>query len=211
MVKDERTAAIKAIGEVLNASIIDVVAECWQEQMDGGLAPDLPPRPPFGSFLRIASSDHAMNVYAVVCDVATGPADTQHKPTALRLSRDELRVQQPHIFALLRTEIFATTVGWNDGGSYFSGLPPHPPEVHDFVYPASKGEVRALTEDLEFVRLLSRVSRVPTDELIAASIRAACSARGGDYAYLVSAGQTLAQTFRDDFERLTSVLRKIRP
>jgi hypothetical protein len=152
-----------------------------------------------------------MNVYAVVCDVATGPSDALHKPTALRMTRDELRVQQPHIFALLRTEIFATTVGWSDGGSYFSGLPPHPPEVHDFVYAASNAEVRALTEDLEFVRLLTRVSRVPTDELIAATIRAACTARGGDYAYLVSAGQTLAQTFRDDYERLTSVLRKIKP
>jgi hypothetical protein len=202
---------MKAIGEVLSASITDLVAECWQERSETGFAPDLPERPRFGSFLRVTSSDHAINVFAVVCDVSTGPSDSTHRPTALRLTRDQLRVEQPHIFALLRTEIHATVIGYSDGSDFFTGLPPHPPEVHDFVYAASDAEVRAITANLEFVRLISRVSRVPPDELVAASIRIACTARGGDYQYLVSAGQSLAQSFPGDYERLTSMLRKIKP
>jgi hypothetical protein len=171
----------------------------------------LPERPRFGSFLRVTSADHALNIFAVVCDVSTGPSDSAHRPTALKLTRDQLRVEQPHIFALLRTEVYATVIGYSNGAEYFTGLPPHPPEVHDFVYPASDEEVSSITDDLDFVRLLARVSRVPADELIAASIREACTARGGDYAFLVAAGQSLAQAFREDYDRLSSVLRKIRP
>jgi hypothetical protein len=202
---------MEAIGEVLSSSITELVAECWQQQSETGFAPDLPERPRFGSFLRAASSDHALNVYAVVCDVSTGPSDSTHKPAALRMTRDQLRVEQPHIFALLRTEIYAAVIGYSDGSNFFTSLPPHPPEVHDFVYPASEAEVRAVTANLEFVRTISRVSRVPTDELVAAAIREASSARGNDYQYLVSAGQSLAQNFLGDYERLTAVLRKIKP
>lgn len=202
---------MKAIGEVLSASIMELVAECWQQQSDTGFAPDLPERPRFGSFLRVTSSDNAINIFAVVCDVSTGPQDNMHRPTALKLTRDQLRMEQPHIFALLRTEIFATTVGYSNGASYHTGLPPHPPEVHDFVYLALPDEIEAITNDLDFVRLLSRVSRVPSDELIAATIREAHTARGGSYDFLVQAGQSLAQTFRDDYDRLSSVLRKIKP
>lgn len=202
---------MKAIGEVLSASITELVAECWQLQSESGFAPDLPERPRFGSFLRVTSADNALNIFAVVCDVSTGPQDNMHRPTALKLTRDQLRVEQPHIFALLRTELYATIIGYSNGTDYRTGLPPHPPEVHDFVFPALPEEIAAITDDLDFVRLISRVSRVPSDELIAAAICEASTARGGDYQFLVSAGQSLAQTFRDDYERLSSVLRKIRP
>lgn len=202
---------MKAIGEVLSSSITELVAECWQHQSESGFAPELPERPRFGSFLRVTSADHALNIFAVVCDVSTGPSDSTHKPTALRLTRDQLRVEQPHIFALLRTEIYAVTVGYSDGTSFFTGLPPHPPEVHDFVYAASEAEVRAITANMEFVRIISRVTRVPSDELVAATIREACTARGGDYQFLVAAGQSLAQSYLGDYERLTAVLRKIKP
>lgn len=202
---------MKAIGEVLSASITELVAECWQQQSESGFAPDLPERPRFGSFLRVTSADNALNIFAVVCDVSTGPQDNMHRPTALKLTRDQLRTEQPHIFALLRTEIYATVIGYSNGSSYRTGLPPHPPEVHDFVFPALDQEIESVTTDLDFVRLISRVTRVPSDELIAAAIREACTARGGDYQFLVAAGQSLAQTFRDDYERLSSVLRKIRP
>lgn len=201
---------MKAIGEVLTASITELTAECWQPQTESGFMPDLPDRPKFGSFLRVSSSDHLLSVYAVVCDVTTGPLDGTHKPTALRLTRDQLRVEQPHIFALLRTEIWATVVGYSDGNEYRTSLPPHPPEVHDFVYQAQPDEIAAVTSDLDFLRTISRVSRVPSDELLAATIREAHIAHGGDYDFLVQAGQSLAQTFRDDFDRLSSVLRKIR-
>lgn len=202
---------MQAIGEVLTASITELVAECWQERTDTGFAPDLPERPRFGSFLRVTSADNALNIFAVVCDVSTGAQDSTHKPTALKLTRDQLRLEQPHIFALLRTEIYATIIGYSNGDDYNTGLPPHPPEVHDFVYKATDSEIESITADLDFVRLITRVSRVPSDELVAATIREACTARGGDYAFLVSAGQSLAQAYRDDYERLSSVLRKIRP
>jgi hypothetical protein len=59
--------------------------------------------------------------------------------------------------------------------------------------------------------LLSTISEVPSDELLAAAIREAYKARDCDYAFLVSAGQALSNLLRSDYDRLVCVLRKIRP
>lgn len=203
-----------AFGEVLTSSITGLVAECWQQSDERG-ASDFsaaPPAPRFGSFVRVHTTErNAANVFAVVFNVITGPQDNMHKPHALRLTREQLRLEQPQIFALLKTEIHGAIVAFEQDGKFSAGLPPQPPQVHDFVYPARPEEVKAITEDLDFVRLLARVSSVPVDELISASIREAYNARGDDYDFLVKAGQSLAQTFREDYDRLSAMLRKIRP
>lgn len=198
-----------AIGEVLTSTITGLVAECWPTGDDNEVCRTNTPR--FGSYMRVESlEDEAINIFAVVFDVVTGPQDNMHKPHAMRLTRQQLRLEQPQIFALLKTEMHAAIIGFEQNGVYHTGLPPHPPLVHEFVYQATAAEIVALTEDLDFVRLVARISAVPTDELIGAAIREAANARGGDYPYLLRAGQSLAQTFRDDYERLSSMLRKIR-
>jgi hypothetical protein len=200
-----------AIGEVLTSSITGLIAECWSGS-EGEFELRSTNAPKFGSFLRIdATEADNTNIFAVVYDVVTGPQDSMHKPHALRLTREQLRMEQPQIFALLKTEIHATIIGYEYRSTYRPGLPPRPPQVHEFVYTAEPKEIKAITEDLDFVRLLARVTSVPTDELIAACIREAYYARKSDYDFLVRAGQTLAQTFREDYDRLSAMLRKIRP
>lgn len=147
-----------------------------------------------------------------------------HKPSALGLTRDQLRVEQPHIFALLKTEVHAQIVGyldWSDKAIY-QHLPPQPPEVHDFVYSASQEEVFKLSSEFEFLRLLNGVTSVPADELMAACVREAARARAQTYdsaaeaeqastAYLIEAGRAISQLFRSDYERMLSIVRKIKP
>lgn len=197
-----------AFGEVLSSTITSLTAQCWQDD-DVTQAPNMVPR--FGSFIMADSVELGILVYAVVFDVIAGPQDNIHKPAALRLSREELRAEQPQIFALLKTEVHAAIVGYSERGRFEPGLPPHPPQVHDFVYPTSKEEVRKVTEDLDFVRLISGVTSVPTDELIAATIKEAGKAYPDEYEFLVRAGQSLAQNLEGDYNRLASVLRKIKP
>lgn len=198
-----------ALGEVLTSSIVGFTGEFWNAEDGSTRSSLLLPR--FGSFVRAESSDTGLNIYGVVYNVITGPQDTMHKPTALRMSRDDLRMQQPHIFSLLRTEVYATIIGYEVEGRYHRRLPPHPPLVHDFLYKCLPDEVVAVTENFDFVRFLTEVKAVPVDELIAAAVQEAYIARNYDYKFLVNAGQSISRLIPGDYDRLVSVLRKIRP
>lgn len=179
-------------------------------------------RPRFGSFVRADSPENNLSIFAVVFNVITSPPDSVHKPSALGLTRAQLRLEQPHIFALLKTEIHAQVVGYLDWETkeIFQHLPPQPPEVHDFLYSATEGEVLKLSSEFEFLRLLNGVTTVPADELMAATIREAAKARRGTAdaksnsvadIYLIEAGRAISQLFRSDYERMLSIVRKIKP
>lgn len=201
-----KTIVSLPIAEVIASTITGFEAECLPDQTDRA---DLPPKPRFGSFLRVESAD--ISIFAVAYNVITGPQDSVHKPSALGMTRDELRLEQPHIFSLLRTEVRATTVGYGIDGQVFQHLPPHPPDVHDFVYPATAEEIECLTRDFEFLRLLTYVNGIPGDELIAATIREAHTALGGNNEFLVAAGRALSNIMRTDYDRLLTILKKIKP
>ena|SRR5579885_1486064 len=204
--KGQLEASVRPIAEVTASTITGLQAECFPIK---GQQPDLPPKPRFGSFLKVESQ--AYELYAVVHNVVTGPQDSVHKPSALGLTREELRVQQPQIFSLLKTEVHALLIGYGMNGRIHQHLPPHPADVHDFVYAAQPEEIAALTEDFEFLRLLFSVSDIPADELIAATIREAHLALGRDNQFLLDAGRVLSTMLRADYDRLLSILKKIKP
>lgn len=199
----------QAVGEVISSSITEFTMELWSRDRDGETLEI--PRPNFGSFLRVESVEEGLSSYAVVYNIITGPYDAQHKPSALGLSRQELRVEQPHIFSLLQTQIYATIVGFKQDNQLHLYLPPKPPQVHDFVFGADPEEVEALTLDPGFLRLLTNVLSVPTDELLAAAIRQAESCHRDGHTFLVEAGKALSHLIRDDYDRLVSLLKKIKP
>jgi len=172
-------------------------------------------RPRFGSFIKAVSTEDKLEILAVVLDVVTSPPDSLHRPCALGLTREELKREQPHIFALLKTEIRAVNIGFIQAGTVYQHLPPQPPQVHDFVYAASPEEIIAITAELDFLRLLFHLSTtVPSDELIAASIREAGRAYSDATEredFLVRAGRAVCQLFRSDYERMLSIVKKIKP
>ncbi|MCC6979171.1 MAG: hypothetical protein IT343_12685, partial [Candidatus Melainabacteria bacterium] len=196
------------LAEVISSSITGVVAQCLTSSDKDGMPETAKPR--FGSFLKISTANK-VDVLTVVHNVITGSPDSVHQPWALGLSREQLREEQPHIFSLLRTEVHAVVIGHIERGDVYQHLPPIPPEVHDFVYAASPDEIRKVTQGFDFLRLISTVTTVPQDELAAASIREAYKAHGEEYSFLVEAGQALSHIFKNDFDRLVTILRKIRP
>ena len=198
----------KPVAEVISSSITSFKAECL---LQDDSMPDLPPKPRFGSFLKADSPENGISIFAVVTNVSTGPQDNVHVPSALGLTRQELQIEQPHIFSLLKTEVHGQIIGHMILDRAFQHLPPQPPEVHDFVYPAEKDEIIELTRGFEFLRLLTGVSEVPTDELIAATIREAHLVTGLDDEFLLEAGEKLSSILRSDYERLLAILRKIKP
>ncbi len=209
------------IAEVLTSSITGLTAETCPPSK---LSDTHVVKPKFGSFVKIESPENEIDIFAVVFDVVTNPPDAVHKPSALGMSREKLRLEQPHIFSLLKTHMQAAIIGYRQGREYYQHLPPQPAEVHDFVYMAEADEINMLTSDFEFLRLLSHINSVPTDELIAASIRLAARARSDKNGkqsassrsvsadqYLVEAGRAISQLFRSDYDRMVSIVRKIKP
>ena len=53
------------------------------------------------------------------------------------------------------------------------------------------------------------VEKAPRDELIAAAIRTAYTAREGERPYLVKAGKELVKLIGDNYEMLSSILQRI--
>jgi hypothetical protein len=207
------TVQTEPIAEVIASSITGFTAE-----LSSQIVPESK-KPNFGSFIICRSETNNIDTVGVVHNVITGSVDKVHRAAALGLSREQLKIQQPQIFSLLRTEIHATTIGYLQNRKAFQYLPPQPPDVHDFVYAASEEEIIAVTTDFGFLRLLLDVSDIPSDELIAALIRQAYLVhspvhdRDGEDGkqFLVLAGHALSQLFRNDYDRLVSILKKIRP
>ncbi|MCI0529137.1 MAG: hypothetical protein L0Y56_17005, partial [Nitrospira sp.] len=86
------------------------------------------------------------------------------------------------------------------------------PRIHSFVYTCSWEEVREFTQQSDYLRTLFTISRIPPDELIIATVRNTLEAHAmRSHPYLIQVGKELSRLLRDDYDRLSSILRRIAP
>ncbi|MFB2981067.1 HAS-barrel domain-containing protein [Microseira sp. BLCC-F43] len=196
------------IAEVIETATTEFLAQC--------LEPDtlsFPTMPPFGSLVRARDEESGNQIYAIVYHATTCPIDTIHRARALGLSLQDLREEQPQIFAMLKTEFRASIVGYQppaDGTPViYQHLPPRPPQVHQAVYRCQPEEVVKFSEKLDFLRTLLQVKGAPVEALAAAAIREVYQLRKADRAWLVQAGRTLSTLLKDDYDRLRIVLSQV--
>ena len=214
------------IAEVIETSTTEFLAQCLEPE-------DLsfPAMPPFGSWVKAYDEEAANQIYGVVYHATTSPLDSVHRARALGMSLDELREQQPQIFAMLKTEFRVAIVGFvpmkkgrkqaknangNGNGMVLSDrtyqhLPPRPPQVHQAVYRCDPAEVVSFTNELDWLRTLLQVGGVPTESLTAAAIREVYSLRDLDRDWLVQAGRMVSVLLKDDYDRLRMILSQIHP
>ena len=97
----------KHIAEVIETTSCEFLAQCLEPE-------DLsfPPMPPFGSWVSSVDEESGNQIYAVVYNATTMPIDSVHRAVALGLSLQDLREEQPQIFAMLKTEFRAAIVGF---------------------------------------------------------------------------------------------------
>ncbi len=220
------------IAEVIETATTEFLAQC--------LEPDdlsFPAMPPFGSWVKAYDEEAANQIYGVVYHATTSPLDSVHRARALGMSLDELREQQPQIFAMLKTEFRVAIVGFVPmmagrqsrangsaknrangkaqemvlGDRTYQHLPPRPPQVHQAVYRCEAAEVIRFTEELDWLRTLLQVSGVPTESLAAAAIRDVYSLRDLDRDWLIRAGRMVSVLLKDDYDRLRMILSQIHP
>ena len=184
------------IGEVVESSTTQIVAQ----------ARLLNEAPSFGSFVRVGTAPPALGV---VCDISTQSLEPNRRPTAYGKTEPQLRREQPQIFELLRTHFRILVLGYMEGEEAIHLLPPQPARIHSFAYVCDDAEVRACTQSDEFMRAILNSAGTAADDLLIAAMRHAVAARQGDREYLVSRGKDLSRLLRDDYDRLSSVVRRI--
>ena len=186
------------IAEVIESSTTEFAAQ----------ARDLHGSPPFGAFVKAGTSPTS---FAMIYTISTGSTDPNRRPIAYGKTEEQLRKEQPQIFELLRTEIRARIVGYADEYGMQQLLPPQPPKLHSFVFTCTPEEVRAFTQRFEYLRTLLGIGGTLSDELLIAAIQQSCACQAQTArSCLIRAGKELSRLLRDDYDRLESILRRIR-
>jgi predicted hydrocarbon binding protein len=197
------------IGEVIESTTTRFTAGAYE----------LLEAPPFGALVRAQTRAEGVSVYGLVYEIRTGSKEPGGRAmvrgrtyTGRELYDEEIYHEHPDLAEVLQTEFSAITVGYVEAGRMYHYLPPQPPPVHYSVYECAEEELCRFTGANDFFRTVLFAYQIPSDELLAAAVRAAARARGNDgREYLVRAGRDIAALLKDDYDRLTAMLRRIRP
>ncbi len=198
------------IAEVIETATTEFLAQCLDPE-------DLtfPVMPPFGSWVKAVDDESGNVIYAVVYHATTSPIDSVHRARALGLSLQDLREQQPQIFAMLKTEFRAAIAGFQPPtragavSPIHQHIPPRPPQIHQAVLACGAAEIVQFTEQLDFLRTLLQVPGAPVDALVAATVRDIYRLRQAERSWLVQAGRSLSLLLKDDYDRLRIILSQI--
>jgi len=195
-------AESQRVGEVIEASTTDFVAQCYE----------LYQIPPLGSLVK--TGDSAVELYAVVCNAATTSLEPGRRPIARgkdETSEEEIYRSSPQLMKLLKSEFGALVVGHKAGDKLYHHLPPQPAHIHSFVYQCTSAEVTEFGQSFDFLNILLNARLpVPAEELISASLRQMSQAHQDPRAFLVAAGKELAILLSGNLNQLKAILGRIR-
>ena len=193
--------ADRAVGEIVEASTAEILAQCHR----------LYEAPPLGTLVK---SEGDAPVYAVVAEVTTRSIDPGRRTMAMGEddpSGDAVYERNPQLARLLATEFRAAVVGHRDDGRVRRYLAPLPPRIHDFVFCCADDETAAFSEALDFLPLLMAAPVGSPDEVVAAFLRRASLAHTDPEAFLLRAGKQLAPALGGQFQRLSAILKGLTP
>jgi hypothetical protein len=195
-------AMTERIGEVIAADTTAYTAQCYE----------LYALPPLGSLVKTMVGD--VTVYGVVAGGETNSLEPGRRPLARgkdEASEADVFRASPQLSALLRSEFQVLVIGNRREERIFHYLPPQPAHIHGFVYDCPPGEMAEFCRAFGFLSLLlsSRLT-VSSEELVAACLRRLSSVQDDRRAFLVSAGKELALHLGGDYQRLKTILERIR-
>ncbi len=195
-------AEMQRVGEVIEASSTDFVAQCYE----------LYEMPPLGSLVK--TRDLPVELYGIVCNAATTSLEPGRRPIARgkdETTEEEIYRSSPQLLKLLRSEFGALVVGHRQGDKLYHHLPPQPARIHSFVYLCPPEEVKEFGQSFDFLNLLINARLpVPTEELVAASLRQMSQAYEDPRAFLVAAGKELAILLSGNLNQLKAILGRIK-
>ncbi len=197
----EEDISVPRVGEVIEASTTDFVAQCYE----------LYQLPPLGSLVK--TRDQSVELYGIVCHATTTSLEPGRRPIARGKDEDSeeaIYQSNPQLLKLLRSEFSALVVGYKDEKLHHY-LPPQPARIHGFVYQCHPDEVREFSQSFDFLNMLLNTQLpVPADELIAACLRQMSQMYEDRYAFLVAAGKELAILLSGELNQLKAILGRLR-
>jgi len=190
------------VGEVIEASTTDFVAQCYE----------LYQSPPLGSLVK--TRDESVELYGIVYNATTTSLEPGRRPIARgkdEVAEEEIYRTSPQLLKLLRSEFSALVVGHRQGDKLYHYLPPKPARIHGFVYLCPPEEVKEFSQSFDFLNILVNTHLpVSVDEITAASLRQMSQAYEDRRAFLVAAGKELAILLSGQFNQLKAILGRIR-
>ena len=191
------------VGEVIEASTTNFVAECYE----------LYQPPPLGSLVQVG--DSSGELIGVVYHAATASLEPGRRPIARgkdETSEEAIYQASPQLEKLLRSEFSALVVGHAQGDRLLQYLPARPAHIHSFVYRCSPDIVRGFSTSFVFLNLLlGSPLPVPAEELVAAVLRQMSEVQEEPRDFLIAAGKELAVLLRGELGRLKAILAGIAP
>lgn len=195
-------AETQRAGEVIEASTTEFVAQCYE----------LYQSPPLGSLVK--TTDVPVELFGIVYHATTTSFEPNRRPIARgkdEVSEEGIYRSSPQLLKLLRTEFSALVVGYRENERLFHYLPPKPARIHSFVYLCSPDEVREFSQSLDFLNILLNTHLpVSAEELTSAALRQMSQAHEDRQRFLVAAGKELAVLLSGEFNRLKSILGRIK-
>ncbi len=189
------------VGEVIEASTTDFVAQCYE----------LYQSPPLGSLVK--TRDQEVELYGIVYNATTTSLEPGRRPIARgkdEASEEEIYRSSPQLLKLLRSEFSALVVGHRQGDKLYHYLPPKPARIHSFVYQCQPEEVKEFSQSFDFLNILINTHlQVSVEEIVAASLRQMSQVQEDRQRFLVAAGKELAVLFGGEFNRLKAILGRI--
>lgn len=185
------------IGEIIESRTAEFVAEAVRYDQV----------PAYGSFVRV--NDGELRVYGIVSGAYTGSLDGMSKAKAFFKSIHELKMEQPQIFELLRTEFSCVVVGYAQHGRYHPYYPPTHVSLHLPVEMAGDDEVLVISQHVGFLEKTLNSPAGNGEELTAAAIRTAARLHPDPREYIVRVGRELLKMLNYDTQRLKSILERV--
>lgn len=119
----------RPFGEVIASNLDTCTIQAWEWET----------YPPYGSLISIEEAEST--IIAIINGITTAPFDHARMPTAYKKTDIELKADHPHIFALLRTIISATTLGTKISTNTLFTMPVKPASIHSFSFILSTDEL----------------------------------------------------------------------
>jgi hypothetical protein len=155
-----------------------------------------------------------LELYGIVYNAATTSLEPGRRPIARgkdEATEEEIYRSSPQLLKLLKSEFAALVVGHKQGDKLYHYLPPKPVKIHSFVYLCLPEEVNEFGQSFDFLNILLNAHLpIPTDELIAATLRQMSQAYEDRRAFLVAAGKELAILLSGNLNQLKAILGRIR-
>lgn len=192
------------IGWVLRASTVGFTVGCRVLQ---------PSVPQFGDLVKVPLPDDNTQIFGLIYDVQVQD-DPAVRQLILTGEMEPEAVLDQRENRLVPIEISVLVVGYQQEKSQIvQGLPPRPPLSLDMLTMCDDADLRAFTQNLDYLRLVLNAAQIPADEVLVTNLRRAAAAYPPEERrqFLVSAGRELVRLLNADLVRLDSILKRIKP